>query len=356
MRRNRFLIPIVLTAAAAAGFSLAYPRFGRWHVQWSIRAFERSPSQAKADRLVEFIRGGHTSDEQTQRIFRLLLTPKVTTRESYPVWQVPKVRVELPFALNFRPMQGRMKRSTWIDGRQADLRGSHRPRFATDPELVSLPATPMGPDTYQMEIRYEYSLWGGGRTVWRWNPRRAQLPFPRRLLPYRTYVPLENPKDHTFRLTVPVELAVVERGKAEELKLVSGAGIDAAMQTSFTCWPDKRRRFSYFRASGRRTIIGTITVGYGDLPVAASFECVLRLADGREIVQHRLHDEPKRLCAHKPGSFGIDPRDFLLEEPGQYDGIIVLRPDPNYAYEDPALKTLWMGTLEFPIHLEVQAN
>ncbi len=42
-------------------------------------------------------------------------------------------------------------------------------------------------------------------------------------------------------------------------------------------------------------------------------------------------------------------RNFGIEEPGDYSATLILRPDPKYAYEDPAIKTLWNGTLEFPI-------
>ena len=35
--------------------------------------------------------------------------------------------------------------------------------------------------------------------------------------------------------------------------------------------------------------------------------------------------------------------------PGEYKAAVVLRPDPNHAYEDPAIKEIWGGTLEFPI-------
>jgi len=35
--------------------------------------------------------------------------------------------------------------------------------------------------------------------------------------------------------------------------------------------------------------------------------------------------------------------------PGDYEGTCVLRPDPNFAYDDPAIKEIWNGTLEFPM-------
>ena len=39
--------------------------------------------------------------------------------------------------------------------------------------------------------------------------------------------------------------------------------------------------------------------------------------------------------------------------PMSITGTLVLRPDPDYAYEDPAIKSIWNGTLEFPISSSV---
>jgi hypothetical protein len=49
----------------------------------------------------------------------------------------------------------------------------------------------------------------------------------------------------------------------------------------------------------------------------------------------------------------VDAGCFGLQEPGDYAGTLVLSPDPNYAYEDPAIKAIWNGTLEFPISFSV---
>ena len=41
--------------------------------------------------------------------------------------------------------------------------------------------------------------------------------------------------------------------------------------------------------------------------------------------------------------------EFPLAAPGEYEATFVLRPDPNYAYDDPTIKEMWGGTLEFPM-------
>ena len=44
---------------------------------------------------------------------------------------------------------------------------------------------------------------------------------------------------------------------------------------------------------------------------------------------------------------------FAEAPPRQYEATIVLRADPNIAYNDPAIKAIWGGTLEFPISFSV---
>jgi hypothetical protein len=45
----------------------------------------------------------------------------------------------------------------------------------------------------------------------------------------------------------------------------------------------------------------------------------------------------------------------MLEEPGEYSGTIVLRPDLEAAYKDPGIKSIWKGELRFPISFTIWA-
>ena len=90
------------------------------------------------------------------------------------------------------------------------------------------------------------------------------------------------------------------------------------------------------------------------LPVAAAFELSLRLPDGRELPWgDGRQPQHIRLRSGDYGQFVVDVGCFGLTEPGDYAGTLVLRPDPDYAYEDPAIKAIWNGTLEFPISFSV---
>ena len=52
--------------------------------------------------------------------------------------------------------------------------------------------------------------------------------------------------------------------------------------------------------------------------------------------------------AGSSGNFQVNPSNFPMETPGRQTGTLILVPDPNLAYTDPAIKAIWNGTLEFP--------
>lgn len=110
----------------------------------------------------------------------------------------------------------------------------------------------------------------------------------------------------------------------------------------------------YGTAAGRRGHRGSMSVTFKTLPAAAAFELSLRLADGRELpTGSKRQPQHFRLRAGDFGGFVVDVGSFGLTESGEYVGTLVLKPDPDYAYEDPAIKSIWNGTLEVPISFAV---
>ena len=103
----------------------------------------------------------------------------------------------------------------------------------------------------------------------------------------------------------------------------------------------------------------------GSAAGAVAFQAVLRLPDGREILSPYRFGEPLRARAGAAGEFSISIVDFVAREaagvrmpwvPGAYTGTLILRPDPDLAYDDPAIDAIWNGTLEFPIRFTVTAE
>lgn len=337
---------------------LLSPKLHNRHVESTITRFESRPSQADADTLASLIDNQGVTAEQAKRILELLFRRKVTKRKAYPLGETPWISVEPSFLIRFRNMRLRREEYVWANGEnqygsRSDGGGhSHTPRF------LVLHAKPAEPGTYLMEIRYKYSLIAQSRTetVWGWNPLRGG--FPRSLLPCKgkRIISLNPPLDPNYicEFTVPVEVAVVENEKAEKVTLISDPELDQSMPAAFTT-KTPRLSSTYSTPSGKRQCNGGIEIHHKDIPCAAAFQRVFQFPDGREVVEKRRHEEPIRLRANSSGMFHIWPSVFLLEQPGQYSGTLILRPDIEAAYKDPAIKSIWNGELRFPISFTIEA-
>jgi len=335
---------------------LAKPRSR--HIESFITRFESCRSQANAEQLVYLIENRAVTQEQARRIIRLLFYPNVTTRKAYPLGRRPTISVELPFPLRFRHAMVACEEYVWTNG-QNQYGGSSggANSYNTAARLLQFHPTPEAPGRYKMEIRYKYAPTVQRRKRrWVWRPSLKR--FPRSLLPFsqtRLLAPDPNAgPTYECEFTVPVDVNVVQKEKAEKLALVSGPEVDRTMRGAFTCRPYSMSSSSHRVGSRRMTHTDTIEISYRNLPAAAVFQYVLELPDGRHIAQMREYDQPRYLRANSSGSFYIPTLDFALTEPGPYQGNIVLRADPNEAYRDPAIKSLWNGRLEFPITFSVE--
>ena len=159
--------------------------------------------------------------------------------------------------------------------------------------------------------------------------------------------------DYTCSLAAEADIVIVEKSQAERIELISNPDLDAAMQGAFRCRTFSAMTHWYQTPSGRRRASGTLEIAYRDLPAAVGFEPVLRLEDGREITSNRQTSHRLFARAGRTGNFWISPSNFILDGPETYTGSIVLRADPNSAYEDPAIKAIWDGELEFPVSFSV---
>jgi len=357
----RLLIILAIVVISALLFHyLVSPKLHNRYVESSITRFESEPSQANADTLASLIDNQHVNPEQGKQILELLFRPKVTKRKAYPLGEAPWISVEPRFNVRFRHMMVPYERYLWVDGK--NQYGSSSPTggnsFNTRPQFYVLHPKPAEPGTYLMEIRYKYSLIAHSRTetVWGWNPLRRG--FPRNFLPCKEkrIISLSPPVDPNYvcEFTVPVEVLMVENEKAEKVTYVSSSELDQSMPVAFTT-ETPRMSGTYSTPSGKRQYSGGIKIHYKDIPHAAAFQRVFQFPDGREAVEKDRHEEPIRLRANSSGVFFPSPRVFLLEQPGQYSGTLILRPNIEAAYKDPAIKSVWNGELRFPIAFTVEA-
>jgi hypothetical protein len=105
--------------------------------------------------------------------------------------------------------------------------------------------------------------------------------------------------------------------------------------------------------AGRRRADCGLFFRYRNLPAAIGFEATLRLSDGREIPEGVSVPGQLHARAGYSGSFTVGLSTRAFREPGSYSGSIVLRADPNSAYQDPGIKEIWGGELAFPISFTI---
>lgn len=324
----RLLIILAIVVISALLFHyLVSPKLHNRYVASAIARFQSAPSQADADALVSLIDRQAVTPEQAKQILELLFRPKVTKRKAYPLGEAPWISVDKRFLISFSKMLIPHEEHVWANGEHqhggsSDSGGYFNPT----PRLINLHPVPKEAGTYEFEIRYKYACTRDRR----WRNLVYQCEF-----------------------TVPVRVTVVEQEEAEQVTYISNRELDQSMPAAFTA-ETARMSGTYSTSSGKREYSGGIEIHYKDIPVAAAFRCVFQFPDGREVVEKRRREERIRLRADSSGMFFASPRAFLLEQPAQYSGTLILRPDIEAAYKDPAIKSIWNGELRFPISFTVE--
>jgi hypothetical protein len=359
-RKRKRVRPILLwllaaTIGVAVVWRVLVPALRSWQVERAIARCETNPSQDAADELTELLSRGIPSRQQGERMLKVLLHPRIITRPAYPVGVRPVVSAEGRLEVSFSHTRVSERVGLSVDGREGvggwGTGGGHS--FDMGPHFYSFYPEPQEPGVYQAEIRYECALTlMTQETSWSWNPLRGRLPWS--LLPQkqvRAFTAHSAP-DYMCRLNVPIELKVVKKDESEKIGFLSDTELDERMRSAFAPSPANLSG-TYFTPAGKRSYTSGLEVKYTALPAAIAFTSTLRLANGDRVLPCEKYPGRHWARANASGAFWIRAPDFLLERTGEYTGTIILTPDPNYAYEDPAIKAIWNGTLEFPIRFTV---
>jgi hypothetical protein len=350
-RKRPILLKVLLVVAALIGLQclwlLLSPHVRAWQVERAIGRFEAAPSQARAEILVDALQTHSATAEQGGRILGLLCYPRLVMRESYPVGRPVAVALEPTFEVGFHQTVWELVNVSITDG--STIRPDH---FPDGPLLVQTDAGYPQPGTYPLEIRCRFGvgLERGRRPSEVGHYLRGLLSrvvslgrigAPGAWKPARTYE-----CDRTMR----AEAVIVEQNEADVIKQLCDAQLDTKMRAAITWWPlfdrsvTEGSRLSYFH------------IQYRDIPVAMSFACFLRLPDGREITYQGWHPDRFRARAGSSGSIHVHIQDFRFHESGRYAAEIVLKPDPELAWQDTAIAEIWGGTLEYPFTLQIGQN
>jgi hypothetical protein len=201
---------LLVLAVLAAGAYLGYTQYERLCVAFAVAQFEREPSQAGADLLVDLLDKRFITPQQADRILPLLLTPTVTQEPSYPFGSRPAVQVSRPFELAFRHTLVDMTEHVHVTGCEPYGTGANGLR-ALDAKrhTLSLYPKPERPGTYALEIHYSYRLTTESVLRWHWKPTK-EVAWPRRerVAPSSTSV---EGQPYECRIVVPVTITVVRQ-------------------------------------------------------------------------------------------------------------------------------------------------
>jgi len=322
------------------------PTVRGWQVERQIAHFERHPSQARADSLVELLESHAATVEQGQRILTLLRRPSVTTRSAYPTGHPIMVGLEQPFRLDFRDAPRWREEVRVVEG---GYRSTNSGRFRTL-HVRGPHAFQAEPGNHQFTVQCTYSVEiqrRSGLANVEGHLRRLlgaiQLSLPTIWQPSLTY-------ECEFKM--PVQVTVVPKEEAKAIELVSSPELDQAMRNAFRLQQPNIGR-SRRTVSGRVRSIIFKRIRYQDLPLPVAFRLAVHLSDGQELTTSL--ENPKTLVAGT-GASGRRSFHCWFEKPGTYTGTVVLHPDPNCAYEHPTIETIWNGTVELPISFKVPAE
>ncbi len=345
----RLVFGSVLTLAVVLACGLLVLKVHDWRVEHAMARFRAAPSAQHAARLTQLLAERAVTPEQGERILTLLLWPRIVTRTAYPVGQSVGISVERPFSLNIAGYRIEFQEQVWGAERVMDTSGQFTSTLYHSPEIRTAWTQPAEPGTYHAEIHTRcriVNIAPKKLTLW----ERLSMDLRRRLgRPPAMRVPTSEGTMYECQFTVPFDINIVEKDRAEQLELSADPQTDESMRGAFTSETSERHG-AYGTPAGRRGHRGSTSVTFKALPVAAAFELSLRLTDGRELPAGPNRQPQRiRVRAGESGEYVVNVGSFGITEPGDYAGTLVLRPDPNYAYEDPAIKSIWNGTLEFPM-------
>lgn len=206
-RRFKFVVTLIVLVALAFGAYLGWTQFNNLYVKLALFAFQRNPSQATADTLIELLDAQKATPEQARHILTRLLTPRVTKADSYPLGVAPTVRVEFPFEVAFANLTGDVTEEVYLGGRQRSGKGARGLRtFKAESRSLQLNPAPPRPGVYRMEIRYSYRFIGQRKPGWQWVSYKG-VPLPRYRLIDRSEIPVEE-RQYNCSFLIPLQIVV----------------------------------------------------------------------------------------------------------------------------------------------------
>ncbi len=349
MKKKRMLIFGVGCCLALAVAYVA-SNLREWRAASLLREFGAAPTQQLADKLAGHIDGHTVSFGLGNEILREFVTPVVKARAGYPVGRLARVSVALRFPVNLPHMD--VKSASRIDvagGLQDNFFYRAKSAFSGEPQTVII-VVPSQTGTHGAVLNFSYELVPKRRkTKWVWPSPRS---FPLNLIPASDDA--DVPAAYECSISAPLDLNVVPEGEAVAVRLLTDPGLDATMRAVVTAEPKtlpQAFRCSYETPSGRRQSSDALAVTWNNAPLEAVFRVSFRPDNGPE---RTLADSLWIRKGTLPTGRWLGASDFTIEQIGDVNGIVVFKPDPDAAFDDPKIDEIWGGTLEFPMTVHVE--
>jgi len=349
MDRRTFIVLAIGLAVIAAAVLVFVIASREPNVEALIDSYRQRPTQEKADELAAMIEACSVSADDGGRILEALLKPEVKMREAYLVGKRIGVDLVVPYAVNLHDMMMELEQ-TMIMGEMVMSGGLFgRGRNAVLAQRIRLELEPVAEEgRHAISVAQTLKLKSIPMRFtrkWRWPGNRR---FPMNLLPRKSAYWFEDTRkgEYECRLMVAFDVNVVASEEAPDFTVRRGQELDRMMRACFTS--DQQ---DYNSESDTMKYRGGIVIKHHSLPERVCFRIIFRDADGQEYPS----GDDLTIAAGRAGSRPVTPTVFGIREPGRHKGALILRPDPDRAYCDPSINSIWGGELEFPMEIEVEA-
>lgn len=341
------ILYVVLALVAIAGGAHTWQRSFEQERTRNARAllgdFRQSPDGRKALELASLLDRQALPRELGNEILLAITASKITTRSSYssgfqigvdvtPVYAIKFDSFRPTMAYGFAPSESDSRSHAW-NGRD------HVVRFtkAMPPGTHTLPIT-VTHSLFRLQEKRAWQWPSGGFFPWRYIPK------------YYTWHDEATTASYDAEERIPTTVIVKEPEKAERVKLVSDPNLDRTMKGLFNMhWGNS---FTVSAPYG-----GMACLAHKPLPENVAFLIFYRDENGNRYPLH-LNGSPNQADWLAPAATEAwIPVPFqclhTVLAKGTHKGTLVLVPDEKTAYVMPGIKTIWGGTIEAPMILNI---
>lgn len=374
MRVRRAIVFVALLAciaALAAAIAIVARRGSApsRELATALADFRAKPSQAAVDGLIELFDDEGLTREQRDLILREILKPTIITRASYSTERRTTIRAAVPWKIELKHAKCHWLIRILAANEQSGDRDSSwgLPIYwlscgkAADGTVSDLNR----PGDYSVIVSVDYRVYPIVRkTRWIWGgtqPTKPRFALPRRI--FTEDVSYADAYRGIINVLVPIKMAA--SADAEEVVLKTDPDLDKRMKEAFQ--PEAvadqevaRRRtgpsaYGAYAAGIPIVVSGMPRIVCSQAPenVAFTYYFVDRSGSKAE-PDTRLRSE-YLIRAGKTGVMTVR-EDFYARlgyRNGTYEGKLVFVPDLKLAYADPEVKSIWGGTLEFPVTFKI---